>query len=360
MPASNKTQTTTTKTATKPPQKKATAAKGIFVTSEQLEVFLDAQRQSFARAVTESQMQLKTVIEQTHHSLSREMVRLVTTVKTLEDKINSLTINPGFTNTHPTNNFPPFFHKPHSQHSFHTQGSTQLGTNYASLRDVLMRSNLVFPSFIPYTPDCHPTALIIDIGEALPGTMTGMELALKLDSVIVHDRIHKTILLGAQEPGLKITLTSIEQLIQWSRNRHDEMYNSQSCSVNNNKQTRIDPVGYFTPFSLMGIITELKNSKTPFVRVLNFDFKFERVYMGNGGDTAIVLRYDKRDEGVLSCNGLGEKLEAKLQEQVELLSLNIADVTEKPFFATPCNEGPLSMIQSAPGLVNWLDSVKKD
>lgn len=358
MSASNKTQTTTTKTATKPRQKKATAAKGIFVTSEQLEVFLDAQRQSFAWAVTESQMQLKTVIEQNHLTLSHDLIGLVTHIKTLEDKITSLMANPGSVGARPTNPFPTFTPQPFPTATFPMHGNGQFGVNYISLRNALLSFNSEFPAFVPYIRDTSPKGLILDIAVPIPGTMTGTEFATRLANVISQNDIYKTVYLGARMSGLHVALTSIEQLKEWSRNRHAEVFNQEPYSWNNIKQT--DTNSNCLPFSLMGVITELKNSKMPFVRVLNFDFKFERVQMGYGGATTVVLLYGKRVEGVLSHKELADKLEVKLQEQAEALFLNKTDTSEKPFFVMPCNEGPLSMIQNATSLINWLDSVKKD
>lgn len=358
MTASNKTETTNTGIIRKSRQKKAPGVKGGFITSEKLEMILNEQRERFTALVAESHVQLKTAIEQNQLSLSHDLIGMVTHIKTLEDKITSLMANPGSAGARPTNPFPTFTPQPFPTPSFPMHGNGQFGVNYTSLRNALLSFNSEFPAFVPYIRDTSPKGLILDIAVPIPGTMTGAEFATRLDNVINQNDIYKTVYLGARMSGLHVALTSIEQLKEWSRNRHAEVFNQEPYSWNNIKQT--DTATNCLQFSLMGVITELKNSKTPFVRVLNFDFKFERVQMGYGGSTAIALVYGKRDEGVLSLKGLADKLEVKLQEQTEALFINKTDTSEKPFFVMPCNEGPLSMIQNASSLINWLDCVKKD
>lgn len=360
MTASNKTETTNTDINRKPRQKKAPGVKGGFITSEKLEMILNEQRERFTALVAESHAQLKKAIEQNQLSLSHDLIGLVTHIKTLEDKITSLMANPGSAGPRPTNPFPTFTPQPFPTPSFPMHGNGQFGVNYTSLRNALLSFNSEFPAFVPYIRDTSPKGLILDIAVPIPGTMTGTEFAKRLDSVISQTDIYKTVYLGARMSGLHVALTSIEQLKEWSRNRHAEVFNQEPYSWNNIKQTETGTTSNCLPFSLMGVITELKNSKMPFVRVLNFDFKFERVQMGYGSVTAIALVYSKRDEGVLSLNELADKLEVKLQEQTEALFLNKTDTSEKPFFVMPYSEGPLSMIQNATSLINWLDCVKKD
>lgn len=312
MPASNKTTTTTNKTPRKPRQPKAATNPGLFITSEQLELFLNAQRESFAAAVAESHMQLKVLIEQNHLSMSHDFIGLTTHMKTLEDRIMSIGRNPIFGNTP---KFPPnpIFGAPaFVPPSFPMYGNAQFGVNYMSLKYAISLQDM-FPAFIPYVKDTSPSGLVIDIGGAFHDTMTGLDLVEKLDKTIQQSDIYKTIYLAGETPDKHTPLTSIEQFKEWGRKRHQEFLNQRYNGGN----------GTFTVGGLILMVKSLKQD----VAMLNFDMQFKRV-----NATTLNLVFKAATPGFISPAVMVGKISAAFRD---LASMSM----------TPLNENMLVHLQ---------------